>query len=154
MLMNQLYDAGYQSVNQDLLFAALKRLGAALVDVRYSPHSQNRIWDISILKEKLRNDYVHIPELGNTNYKDSAIIRLASPEAGILMLYQLLVERSAIMICACYNRGWCHRAVVAKWFESKYGMSSIALSSSGLKAIAYKPEVEQLDLFEQPTLGE
>jgi hypothetical protein len=35
--MKQLYDVGYQSVDRDLLFAALKKLNAVLVDVRYSP---------------------------------------------------------------------------------------------------------------------
>jgi uncharacterized protein (DUF488 family) len=149
--MKQLYDVGYQSVDRDLLFAALKKLNAVLVDVRYSPRSRDAKWDGKKLAELLEDGYVHMPEFGNKNYKGNSI-ELASPEAGVLMLYQILAERPAILMCACWNRSWCHRAVAAKWFEDKYGVSSQGLKKSDLKALACEPEPEQLGFFEQPDL--
>jgi uncharacterized protein (DUF488 family) len=145
--MKQLYDVGYQGVARDLLFAALKKLGAVLVDVRYSPRSRDANWDGKALTELLKDSYVHIQELGNKNYKGNTI-ELASPEAGVLMLYQILHERPAIMMCACGNRGWCHRTVAAKWFESKYGMVSQGLKVADMKVILGAKEHEQLALFE------
>jgi uncharacterized protein (DUF488 family) len=151
--MKQLYDVGYQSVDRDLLFAALKKLNAVLVDVRYSPRSRDAKWDGKKLAELLEDGYVHMPEFGNKNYKGNTI-ELASPEAGVLMLYQILTERPAILMCACWNRSWCHRAVAAKWFEDKYGMISQGLKATDLKVIVGQPDPEQMVLFEQPKLFE
>jgi uncharacterized protein (DUF488 family) len=151
--MKQLYDIGYQSIDRDLLFAAIQRLNAVLVDVRYSPRSRDVKWNGASLADLLKDSYVHIPEFGNKNYKGDSI-ELANPEAGLLMLYQIVFERPAILMCACWNRDWCHRKLVAKLFESKYGMVSQGLKTLDLKAIAGQPEPEQMPLFEQPKLFE
>jgi hypothetical protein len=121
--------------------------------VRYSPRSRDAKWDGKALAKLLKEDYVHMQEFGNKNYKGNSI-ELASPEAGVLMLYQILTERPAILMCACWNRSWCHRAVAAKWFEGKYGMASQGLKVADLKAIVGQSDPEQLLLFEQQKLLE
>jgi hypothetical protein len=95
------------------------------------------------LAELLKDSYVHMPEFGNKNYKGNSI-ELASPEAGVLMLYQILTERPAILMCACWNRVGVIAPSPPSGLKSKYGMVSQGLKTTDLKAIAGQPDPEQL----------
>lgn len=95
----------------------LKQEGAALVDIRKMPRSRY-YWKFN--EQHLRGlypgQYIHIPQLGNVNYKpeDRAKgIQIADPEPGVKHVAYLLEQGHPIMLmCACKNYENCHRKVV------------------------------------------
>jgi hypothetical protein len=102
------YNAGW---TPEILKSEAERLGAVVADIRYSPRSRRPQWSKKRLLEILGQDYIHIRELGNSNYKGSGPIELVSTDVGLDRLHA--IHRSVILLCACRELSICHRGIVA-----------------------------------------
>jgi uncharacterized protein (DUF488 family) len=111
-----IYTAGYAAAGWTPagLRAEAERLGALVVDVRLFPRSQRAEWSKEALERELGERYVHVPEMGNRNYRSrGGPIEIADPEGGVARVAPLLVEGSVILLCRCPQVETCHRRVVA-----------------------------------------
>ncbi len=85
-----------------------------LLDIRYKAWSGQEQWRKEQLQERYQKKYIHIPELGNINYKQREKgIELVNPDKVIQNL-RLLLQRgySFILLCGCLDYNKCHRKVV------------------------------------------
>jgi uncharacterized protein (DUF488 family) len=95
---------------------------ALLVDVRLSARARDPAWSEASLRRMLGPRYLHVPQLGNVNYQaHDAPIQLADAQAGlrrVLKAASLLLDPrdvpTVVLLCACRERGRCHRDAVAK----------------------------------------
>ena len=113
--MLSLYTYGYTGGSLD----DLKRLvasGAIIADIRYQPRSRVPHWNKGPLAHALGTGYVHVPALGNQNYKGDRgpDIQIADLETGLDTLHQLLERSPVVLLCACADYRTCHRNTVAK----------------------------------------
>jgi len=149
--MKEIYDLGYQNVKDfSFLVTVVKRLDAVLVDVRYSPKSRNPTWSGSNLKKVFGERYVHIPELGNVNYKSNHAIELFDKDKGLKILEGILTQKNVIIMCACWDRKSCHRKVVSRYLELRNNIEAIDLTYDLMKIISgieEDPEPVQNSLF-------
>jgi uncharacterized protein (DUF488 family) len=111
--MSRIYTFGYTGRHFSDFMDRISRIGALVVDVRFSARSRDSVWNASGLSRALGSNYVHLHEFGNANYKRSGQILLANAEAGIERLESLAHARPVVLLCACDRRQSCHRAVVA-----------------------------------------
>lgn len=116
-----LYTFGYQKQHPQTLYDHLKRLGAVLVDIRYSPHSRNPVWNGGNLSIVLGNRYVYLRSLGNVNYNSEEGIRIADIETGGAKVAAMMQVAPVILLCVCPNPETCHRKVVADALAVRYG---------------------------------
>lgn len=149
--MKEVYDLGYQNVKDiSTLVTVVKRLDAILIDVRYSPKSRNTTWSGSNLKKVFGERYIHIPELGNVNYKNDHAIELFNKEKGLKILEGYLTQKNVIIMCACWNRKACHRKLVSRYLELRNNLDAIDLTYDLMKIISGiedTPEPQQNTLF-------
>jgi len=94
------------------------QLNAVVVDIRLSPRSRKPEWNKGRLTTMLGNRYLHLPELGNVNYKGGDIL-LKDPDVGIAVLLRELQSRSIILMCVCGEFSKCHRRVVADLLKTQ-----------------------------------
>jgi uncharacterized protein (DUF488 family) len=118
------YTAGYLGHSPGELRAAAERLGAFVVDIRFSATSRDPRWRGNALALSCGCTYMALPTLGNVNYKTGGPIEIADLEGGIAALES--VGRPApqglglpILLCACRDAATCHRAVVAKALRAR-----------------------------------
>lgn len=111
-----IYTFGYQGHKLEDLQAHVERTGAMVVDVRYSASSANPVWRKEALRRSLPDGrYVHLPALGNTNYKtDGGIIKIADMSMGIALLRVPMQSLPVILLCGCTDYNFCHRRLVAE----------------------------------------
>jgi uncharacterized protein (DUF488 family) len=116
-----IYTVGYNAPGwtPQILRVEAARLGALVVDVRLFPRSQRAEWAGAALELVLGECYVHVPELGNRNYRSrGGPIQIADPEGGVARMAPLLVEGSVILLCRCPQVETCHRRIVAALIQA------------------------------------
>jgi uncharacterized protein (DUF488 family) len=111
--MNPIYSFGYGGHKAVELAGWVRKNGAILVDVRFSPSSKDEQWRKANLKELLGEQYVHVQELGNENFKGNEI-RIKDLSAGMMRVHGLLQRAPVVIMCACWNRATCHRTLVIR----------------------------------------
>lgn len=111
--------AGYASRTPEGLKAFAESLGAAIVDIRFSPRSRNAQWNWRALNAGLGERYHHVKALGNKNYKGGPIEILA-PRDGEAQVKEILQTWShVILLCLCRDLDKCHRKVVAEFLSER-----------------------------------
>ncbi|GCE05611.1 DUF488 domain-containing protein [Dictyobacter aurantiacus] len=123
--MGTVFTLGYATRgSEDMLAALMQNPSVILIDIRLSPKSRfHPRFRGSVLAQRFGNQYHHIPELGNLNYRDHALpIMLADPAAGLSSVGFWLQRGYAVcLLCACSQPGSCHRSVVAGLLQQRYG---------------------------------
>jgi len=115
-MTTKIFTTGYQGKTLPLLLQLAAERGAMIVDIRFSPHSKNPSFDIANMQKFLGAAYIHLPELGNADYKTNHI-RLVNYPAGREWLRQLKVP--AILLCACKDPRDCHRTHIANLLKNE-----------------------------------
>lgn len=111
--MNKIYTYGYGGTDPAILLHHQRRLGALVVDIRYSPHSSDSRWGWEAVQALVGEDnYCWCKEFGNRNYQGGPI-ELANPFRAIANLRAYLVEQPLILLCGCQDALQCHRTVAA-----------------------------------------
>lgn len=110
--MKRIYTTGYSGKRITSLPDLLRRLDAVLFDIRYSPNSRVPHWRQGALEELLGSSYLHVPALGNINYKTGGEILINDLERGIRTIRA--EQKSIVLLCACEDAARCHRSVIAR----------------------------------------
>jgi uncharacterized protein (DUF488 family) len=109
----RIYTTGYTGKKPGDLLALARDNNAAIVDIRKSASSRVPCWRGPDLASLLGELYVHVPQLGNNNYKSGGDIQIADIEGGVRLV--LDIEKPVvILLCACERAESCHRSVVAE----------------------------------------
>jgi uncharacterized protein (DUF488 family) len=117
-----------------LLCTEAERLGALVVDVRLFPRSQRAEWNQATLEQVLGERYVHVPELGNRNYRSrGGPIQIADPERGVARVAPLLIEHSVVLLCQCAEIAVCHRRIVAALVQAVTEAPIVHLEPAGVR---------------------
>jgi hypothetical protein len=106
----RIFSLGYQGRLVTDLQTFVKEHGLRLVDIRHRPFSRNALYNQKALAARVGEAYVHLPALGNVNYKGGPIALI--DEAASLPLRALLAEGSIALMCACADANTCHRTVI------------------------------------------
>lgn len=117
--VTQLYSAGYEGMDHATFIATVQARDFMVMDVRFTPSSRNPDWSRSRLSKALGERYVHVPELGNRNYRGdmgSGII-IANADVGLARLALELSRKSVVLLCVCSNWKTCHRTEVVRQFQ-------------------------------------
>ena len=113
------YGAGWSC---GMLREALAETGAILADIRLHPWSRTPAWRKSSLSESFGERYVHVPALGNLNYRGGGPILLADPEQGAAQIGSILAREAAVLLlCGCRDVTACHRKTVAEFCAARLG---------------------------------
>jgi uncharacterized protein (DUF488 family) len=114
--MNTIFTLGYgaQSEHQAARDQLHSLKSATIIDTRCSPRSCFPAWCKAQLSREYRPRYVHIPALGNTNYRSGGPITLADEQRGLEQARKLLEQRDIILLCCCGHVETCHRRVIAE----------------------------------------
>jgi uncharacterized protein (DUF488 family) len=113
----QLYTLGYHSWTLRDVIETVAMHQAILLDIRYSPMSWQPQWSRKSLLAALGEHYLHVPALGNRNYRGGEI-EIVNYEAGReLVREQLCIGRNVILMCVCADLSTCHRLQVARRLE-------------------------------------
>lgn len=149
--MNTIYTLGYGggAWTPDALAQVVKEKGARLVDIRYSPRSRVPHWNAGPLEKSLGNQsYMHLPALGNVNYKNGGPIELANPAHAVDVLRPILLKQSIILLCACRDAATCHRTPAAEYLAEQLGAEVVHIEGRSVEvACIAPPKLEQLSLF-------
>lgn len=110
-----IYTTGYTGKKPEDLKSLVKRLGARLIDIRYSPNSRVPQWRQKALLELVGETYYHLPMLGNKAYREGRIEiwNFESGESWLFWHTKDHPEQPIILLCACKDYETCHRKVVA-----------------------------------------
>lgn len=120
MQLNTIYTVGYQRWTPAGLQATCAELGAALLDIRYSPRSQRPEWAGTALAQLLGATYTHVAALGNRNFRGGTI-ELAAPVKALPFVRNVLATQPIILLCVCADATTCHRSVAATWLCQRLG---------------------------------
>jgi uncharacterized protein (DUF488 family) len=107
-----LYTAGYAGLGVKALADWLVAHDALLADVRFRPSSRAAQWRQPAMRKAFGSRYLHIPALGNRNYKGGPVL-LADPAAGVATVVEHLKRQRVVLLCVCESHATCHRAVAA-----------------------------------------
>jgi uncharacterized protein (DUF488 family) len=105
------YSIGYAGVKVDVFCAFVKAHDLRVVDIRHRPFSRNAAYNRKALTARLGVRYVHIPALGNRNYKGGPIA-LVDEAQGLERVRALLATGPIALLCVCASAQTCHRTVV------------------------------------------
>lgn len=124
-----IYTWGYGGHSLEDLQQLRARLGAVVIDTRYSPRSRRPEFNRRRLEAALGADYVWMPEFGNLNYKGALTdaVVLNDPTAGLQRLRTVAAGRPPLLICQCPTRS-CHRTDVADFIAAATGWTIDHLS--------------------------
>jgi uncharacterized protein (DUF488 family) len=94
-----------------------------IADIRLAPQSKyHPFFNQSSLKTRFGRNYIHIPELGNLNYKPEDRekgVKLRDSERGLARLIRGLEQGyTLVLLCACRNYEQCHRKTVIELLQS------------------------------------
>jgi uncharacterized protein (DUF488 family) len=110
----KVFTFGYQGKRASDLLARLVELDAVLCDVRLSPRSRwAPEWNRNQLVAQMGDRYLHLPELGNVNYKGGPV-EIVDLDAGLRTVLDLAQTRSVVLMCVCSKLSGCHRATIAQ----------------------------------------
>jgi uncharacterized protein (DUF488 family) len=115
-----IYTLGYAGWTPGELEIALDRLDGVIVDIRFAPWSKDPVWRIDALRDRFGWRYLHVPALGNRNFRDDGPIELADPDRGLTLVEDL--NRGPfrpLLICGCRDARRCHRSQVAQLLQAR-----------------------------------
>ena len=141
-----IYTFGYaRRDSMPLLTRLVERLPVKVVDIRLSSYSRFLPeFRHGPLRERFGDRYLHVPDLGNLNYRDHTLpIVIANCERGLRVVLDLLLENwSVCLLCACSRVEKCHRLVVANMLVETCPLFGVQhLSGAGLRL---PPQASQL----------
>lgn len=142
--MHKIYSFGYGGQKAAELTGWVRKHGAILVDVRFSPSSKDEQWRAKNLKDLLPDQYVHVQELGNENFRGTEI-RIKDLSKGMMKVHGLLQRAPVVVMCACWNRATCHRTLVIRHMVDEWHVESMVLEPREIKAPP--PPPAQTSLF-------
>jgi len=123
-----LYDLGYSELKSPaLLLDAVRALDALLVDCRFKPSSRDPRYRYNYLAKRLGPQYIHLPSLGNRNFRGGPI-EIVDLDAGLENIRKFLENSRVILMCGCWNREECHRKLIVQVFSARYGIRSIPIT--------------------------
>jgi uncharacterized protein (DUF488 family) len=114
--MPAIYTTGYAGQDPAALQRWLEALDGVVFDIRFNPQSRKPRWTKAALARRLGARYMHVPALGNRNYKGGPIA-LVDLEAGLAQLAQ--ETRPVVLLCVCGDAATCHRTVVAEALRAR-----------------------------------
>ena len=116
-----LYTVGYNNFSFFEFRDKIKSLGVIIIDIRYSPNSYSTFWNKQYLEDIFGNSYIHLPELGNKNYKNpEKEFDIVDIEAGANKVIEYMdLGFNCILLCACGDVDKCHRKLVAEKIKEK-----------------------------------
>ncbi len=126
----KLYTMGYLHGSSKRTLAELIAVRTPLVDIRTSPRSKRVEWTQEMLVQERGLLYYHLPDLGNDNYlaRGSAPIKIHDMDRGLASLEPLLSTYGRVCIlCACKCVTSCHRLVVAREAQKRFGVTIVHL---------------------------
>jgi len=110
----QFYTLGYTGRKpQDLVNLLASKPNSLLIDARFAPRSRVPYWNKGPLAERIGQQYVHVPNWGNANYKNGGPIKLVDFSKGLAQVLQS-EPAHVFVLCACKDPAECHRTVIAK----------------------------------------
>src|SRR5438874_958257 len=104
LMPGQVYTLGYAA---DGAAEQLEQLMAdptmLLIDIRLKARSRwMHQWTKKQLTLRWGGRYIHVPQLGNVNYKDRSLpVELENPEEGIPIVQSYLQSYDMVLLCAC-----------------------------------------------------
>jgi len=112
--MRQVYLTGYTGKKPADLKAMVERMGARLIDIRYSPNSRVPQWRQAALTELLGDAYYGLPAFGNKAFRERRIeiSNFYSGESWLFWHFKDHPEQPVILMCACKDAATCHRTEV------------------------------------------
>lgn len=105
--------------------AMVRRAGLLVFDIRLNPWSMAPCWRKAELCDRLGNAqtfpdgrYLHVPALGNVNYRTGEEIQIQNLAFGIdtVMESCRITGLSPLLLCGCPDYESCHRSVVGEAF--------------------------------------
>jgi len=118
-----IYTIGYGKIaHPSELLELAESMNAIVADVRHSPASRNPRWRRGFLEKTLGQRYIHVPGLGNLNYKGGPVA-LADVQAGADQLAILIRAQPVILMCVCVDWRTCHRTDAAKALAERFGLT-------------------------------
>lgn len=150
-----LYTLGYSGLTPADLRELAETRDLVVLDIRYSPRSRRPEWTRARLSALLGARYVHLPELGNLNYKGDGPIVLADPQEGVRRAAQYLAQGDALLLCACRDLATCHRLPAGELLAGATGATLVHLTPDDLRAPQVdrpgraRPGASQLSLWEE-----
>jgi hypothetical protein len=87
---------------------------ACLCDIRFSPHSRNPVYTQAQLRARFKTRYVHVPALGNRNYRGGPIHIVDYPHGVPAIAALLEAWEAVILLCVCADVQRCHRQGVGE----------------------------------------
>jgi uncharacterized protein (DUF488 family) len=110
-----IFTFGYQGKRAVDLMARLVELDAVLCDVRLSPRSRwQPEWNQNQLVKLMGDRYLHLPALGNRNYRGDGPVEIADLSIGLRTVLDLAATRSVVLMCVCSKLTGCHRETIAE----------------------------------------
>lgn len=146
-----LYTLGYTGVPIAALQDGLEELDALLVDIRYSPFSRAPMWQKRSMRGRFGDwptgRYLHLPSLGNVNYKTPEKgIQIKDMDAGLEVVQAVLRKKPVILLCACPDPAHCHRRTVAEEAQDRFHLPKVIhllkevfKPGVNLKTLGYEP---------------
>lgn len=153
--MTTLYDFGYGAGFKLVELANFcESRNIMIADVRWSPSSRNPQYRKPFLEKTLGRNYIHLPKLGNTNFKGSLIV-IDDLFGGCDQLLKLLERSHVAIMCVCWKFDTCHRKLIVDHMKSTYGIESAWLSKEMVAEVSLMSQPElthpnQLDMFQIP----
>lgn len=136
-MIHELYTLGYSAGwTPELLREKVRTLGAILLDIRANPTSIKPQWTKRALAQLLGTSYMHVPQLGNLNYKSGGPIRLANPQSTVAPIRSLIGRAPVILLCTCATTESCHRVTAARYLADAIGRVEVTHLPGPTKAAA------------------
>ncbi len=134
--MQTLYTIGYSGISVEVLAAATQKQRWLVVDTRLMPASRQPQWNKKALTLRLIEGYLHLPALGNVNYKNGGAIAIADAASGVPVVVRRLEVQPVLLLCVCASVWTCHRRVVAELVQAACGCDLVHLAPGQLEALA------------------
>ena len=119
-MANTVYTLGYLQRGSMERLRKLVADNVIVLDIRYSPRSAWPHWSRKQLAERFRGSYLHVPELGNVNYRSPDLpIKLRDEDFGVWAVrFWLEKGYDVCLLCACVEVSACHRVRAAALVEA------------------------------------
>jgi uncharacterized protein (DUF488 family) len=106
-----IYSVGYTGVPIAAFQSFVDAHELLVVDVRHRPFGRNAVYNRAALQARFGGRYVHVPALGNVNYRGGPIA-LVDEATGLEQVRALLAVGPIALLCVCADPTTCHRTVV------------------------------------------
>lgn len=133
--MHTLYTVGYAGLKADDLDDWAAANGALVIDTRMNPYSPRPEWMKAKLAKLLGDNYRHVPELGNVNYKNGGEIAIKDTAVGYRIILEALAVRQVVLLCGCKDVETCHRKYIAEQIEASTGDAAVHLTPDDVRHV-------------------